>query len=156
SLLNMRQVPGYTPPTPGFSPGGGDPDLIRRGFSFDTLNLSPFQAITTEEMEIVSLIYDSMLHANPLTGGTDGQLVDWQTISHSSTFNPTEVSCNAINGCITGTTTSTWRLRNDLKFQDGTPLTADDILFTVLALSDGPATSYQYLVLSVTSAVAFD
>jgi len=156
SLLNMRQVPGYTSPNPGFSPGGGDPDLIRRGFSFDTTNVGPFQAITTEETEIVSLIYDSMLQANPLTGGTDGQIVDWQTTSHSSTFNPSEISCNAINGCITGTTTSIWHLRNDVKFQDGTPLTADDVVYTVLSFRDVPAISYSYAVNSVSGAVALD
>jgi hypothetical protein len=156
SLLNMRQVPGYVSPTPGFSPGGGDPALIRRGFSQDTFSLSPFQAITTTETEIVSLIYDSMLQVNPLTGGTDGQIVDWQTTSHSSTFNPSEISCNAFNGCISGTTTSIWHLRNDLKFQDGTPLTADDVVYTVLAFRDVPAASFGYLLTSVSSAVALD
>jgi hypothetical protein len=156
SLLNMRQVPGYTPPTPGFAPGGGDPALIRRGFSQDTSNLSPFQAVTTHETEIVSLIYDSMLQANPLTGGTDGQVIDWQTTSHSSTFNPSEVSCNVFNGCVTGTTTSIWQLRNDVNFQDGTPLTAHDVVYTILAFRDVPAYSYQYLVNSVSSAVALN
>jgi len=156
SLLNMRQVPGYVPPSPGFAPGGGDPNLIRRGFSEDTFNVSPFQAVTTHETEIVSLIYDSMLQANPLTGGGNGQVVDWQTISHASTFNPSEISCNALNGCITGTTTSIWQLRNDLNFQDGTPFTADDVVYTMLAFRDVPSASFQYLVNSVSGAVALN
>lgn len=156
SLLNMRQVPGYVPPTPGFAPGGGDPDLIRRGFSQDIFSMSPFQAYTNTEREIVSLLYDSLLQANPMTGGGDGQIVDWQTIAHSSTFNPSEISCNILNGCITGTTTSIWQLRNDIKFQDGTPLTADDVVYTILSFRDVPAIYYQYLVSSVSSAVALN
>ncbi|HEX4920505.1 MAG TPA: hypothetical protein VFV92_07170, partial [Candidatus Bathyarchaeia archaeon] len=46
TLLNMRPVPGYTPANSIYTPGGGTPGLIRRGFSQSTDNLSPFQATT--------------------------------------------------------------------------------------------------------------
>ncbi len=163
SLLNMRQVPGYNPCTPGspsncasFAPGGGDPELIRRGISQDTAELSPFQAVTTHEFEILSLIFDSMLHANPYTGGTDGQVVDWQTTRHFSTFNPTEIGCNTINGCVTGVTTQFWHLRNDLYFQDGTPVTANDVAYTITAYRDVPSSSFESYVASVVSAIGVD
>ncbi len=156
SLLNMRQVPGYVPPNPGLAPGGGDPRLIRRGFSQDTFNLSPFQASSPWESEIVSLIYDSMLHPNPLTGGTDGQIVDWQTTSHSSSFNPAEVGCNALSGCVTGVTTQLWHLRNDIKFQDGTPVTANDVAYTIISYRDLQSFLFQPKVASVVSATGLD
>jgi hypothetical protein len=106
TLLNARQVPGYNPcAVPNapsncaqYVPGGGDPTLIRRGFSQDTDNFNPFQASTLWDFEVVSQIFDSMLRANPLTGGVDGQIVDWQTTSHTSSFNPNEISCNAYLG----------------------------------------------------------
>ena len=42
TLLNARQVPGYIPTNALYPPGGGNPNLIRRGFSSDTTNISPF------------------------------------------------------------------------------------------------------------------
>lgn len=163
-LLNMRNLQGYNPcagPAPpsncaSFTPGAGDPTLIRRGFSEDTAFLSPFQAITTHELEIVSLIYDSMLHPNPYTGGTDGQIVDWQTTRHFSTFSPTEIGCNNLNGCVTGVTTQLWFLRNDLHFQDGTTVTANDVAYSIIAYRDVPAASFQAYVAGVVSAVGLD
>jgi ABC-type transport system substrate-binding protein len=157
SLLNMRQVPGYTPSNPNYKPGGGNPDLIRRGWGQGTSNLNPFWGGTVWDLELISLIYESMLQANPVTGGVvDGQVVDWQTTSHSSTFNPAEVSCNTLNGCVTGTTTTLWHLRNDAVFQDGTSLTATDVVYTILSYRDVPSFNFKNSVSSVTSAVTID
>jgi ABC-type transport system substrate-binding protein len=86
----------------------------------------------------------------------DGQVVDWQTTSHSSTFNPAEVSCNTLNGCVTGTTTTLWHLRNDAGFQDGTSLTATDVVYTILSYRDVPSLNFRNSVASVTSAVIVD
>ena len=154
SSLNMRQVPGYVPANAAYQPGGGNPNLIRRGFSEDLANLSPFQAVTTHELEIVSLIYDTLLQTNPMTLGTDGQYMDWQTQTHSAVFDPNEVSCNTINGCVTGTTTTTWRLRSDLFFQDGTRLTANDVVYTILAYRDVSSAIFFQDVSSVSGATA--
>jgi hypothetical protein len=97
-----------------------------------------------------------MLQANPMTGGVDGQIVDWQTTRHSSSFNPNEVGCNSLNGCMTGVTTQLWRLRNDLYFQDGTPLTANDAAYTILAYWDVPSALLQSSVANVVSAAGID
>ena len=157
SLLNMRQVPGYTPSNSIYRPGGGNPDLIRRGWWGGTTELNPFGPQSVWDSELISLIYESMLQTNPLTGGVvDGQIVDWQTTGHSSSFNPSEVSCNAVKGCFTGTTTTLWHLRNDVTFQDGTPLTASDVVYTILSYRDVPSNSFQGTVGSVTSAVTID
>jgi ABC-type transport system substrate-binding protein len=164
SLLNMRQFPGYNPcAVPGapancasYAPGGGDPNLIRRGFSQDIFALSPFTASTSWELEIDGLIFESLLQANPMTGGVDGQVVDWQTTNHRSSFDPNEVGCNSINGCVTGVTTQLWQLRNDVYFQDGTPVTANDAAYTIIAYRDVPASQLQSSVLNVVSAMGLD
>ena len=157
SLLNMRQVPGYVSSNPIFAPGGGDPELIRRGLSEDVGFINPFQASTSRELEILGLIYDSMLHPNPYTGGTDGQIVDWQTTRHFSTFNPTEIGCNAFNRCVSGVTTQYWFLRNDLYFQDGTPVTANDVAYSIIAYRDvGLGIIGGGSVLNVVSATGLD
>lgn len=156
TLLNARQVPGYSPSNSIYKPGGGDPNLIRYGFSQTTSLLSPFQASTVWEANVISQIFDSILQLNPLTGGGDAQVLDWQTTSHSSSFNPSEVSCNPINGCVTGTTTQIYHLRNDLFFQDGTPVTANDVAYTLLAYRDVPSLNYGPNVVNVASAVGLD
>src|SRR4029077_15015790 len=155
SLLNMRPVPGYVPTQSKYAPGGGTPGLIRRGFSQDTDNLSPFQATTLWDFEVISQVYDSMLNLNPLTGGSNAQLVDWMTTSHSSSFNPNEVSCRG-TVCVTGTTTQTWRLRNDVYFHDGTPVTANDVAYTILAYRDIPSANLGPNVANVATAVGLD
>ncbi len=133
SLLNMRQLPFYTPASPQYAPGGGNPSLIRRGFSQGTMNLSPFRALSFWETEVLSLVYDTLLQVNPLTGGsitggTSQQIIDWMTTKHSSSFN---ASSNV--------TTQKWTLRNDLFWQDGQRVTADDVVFTILAYRDVPS-----------------
>jgi hypothetical protein len=156
TLLNARQVPGHTASNPMFAPGGGDSNLIRRGFSDSTNYLSPFMANGWDEVEVINMIFDSMLQANPLTFGTDGQLVDWQTSSHGSSFNPGEVGCLG-NRCVTGVTTQIWHLRNDLKFQDGNPVTANDVAYTIFAFQNLPSHGpYYYYVYNVVSAVGTD
>jgi len=164
TLLNAHQVPGYNPCSVSnppsncgqYAPGGGDPSLIRRGFSQTVLNLSPFTATTPWESEIVTEIFDSMLQLNPLTGGGNGQLIDWQTTSHSSSYNPNEVSCNPANGCVTGTTTQIWHLRNDLFFQDGIPVTANDVAYSLLAYRDANSALFGYALSTVSSAAGLD
>jgi hypothetical protein len=157
SFLNMHQVPGYVPSSPMYAPGGGDPNLIRRAFSQDTDNVSPFQAGTAWDSEFFGLIFDSMLQVNPLTApDSTGQLVDWQTTGHSSGYNPSEVGCNVSNGCVTGVTTQLWHLRNDLKFQDGNPVTANDVGYSIIAYRDVPSGNLQGSVSNVVSAVSLD
>jgi hypothetical protein len=156
TLLDSRQVPGYTPVSSSYVPGGGNPNLIRRGFSQDTDNLSPYQATTVWDFEVIAQIFDSMLALNPMTGGSNAQLVDWQTTSHSSSFNPTEVSCNAGNGCITGTTTQLWHLRNDIYFHDGNPVTANDVAYTIISYRDVPSANLGPSVVNVATATGLD
>ncbi len=155
TLLNMRTVPGYVPSNPIYTPGGGTPGLIRRGFSQSTDNLSPFQATTLWDFEVISQVYDTMLNLNPLTGGANGQLVDWMTTTHTTSFNPNEVSCIG-SSCVTGTTTQIWHLRNDLYFQDGTPVTANDVAYTIIAYRDIPSANFGPSVASVATATGLD
>src|SRR5205807_4867515 len=89
-------------------------------------------------------------------GGTDGQIVDWQTTRHFSTFSHTEIGCNNLNGCVTGVTTQLWFLRNDLQFQDGTTVTANDVAYSIIAYRDVPAASFQAYVAGVVSSAGLD
>ncbi|MBO0887900.1 hypothetical protein J2P12_02240 [Candidatus Bathyarchaeota archaeon] len=153
TLLNARQVPGYSPHSSTNTPGGGNPNLIRYGFSQGTINLSPFQYTTVWEANVVFEVFDSMLAVNPLVFSSSGQLLDWQTTTHSASFNPTQVCTSPGTGQVTGCTTQVWKLRNDLKFQDGNPVTAADVAYSILAFRDVPSANLGPSVVNVASAV---
>ncbi len=143
TLLNMRCNTGFTPSNPAYKCGGGTGGLIRRGLSQEIHQFSPFAAIPEWDFEVVTSIFDTLLVANP-TVGSGEQFIDWMTTSHSSSFNPSELSClpASLGGtCMTGTTTQTWPLRNDLLFHDGASVTADDVVFSLIAARDVPSFS---------------
>ncbi len=145
SLLNMRCKAGYVASDPKYAPGGGDCSTIRRGFSQEVHRLSPFQASTLWDFEIIDQIYDSLLKVNPLTAGVGQQVIDWMTTKHTSSYDP-----------VAQVTTQTWTLRNDLKWHDGVPVTAEDVAYTVIAFRDVPSSGLLPQVSPILSAVALN
>ncbi len=155
SALNMKCNTGFNPANSAYACGGGVNGLIRRGLSQEIDQFSPFAAISVWDFEAINQVFDTMLAVNPVTAGSGSQLVDWMTTIHSSSFSPTEVSCVGTN-CVTGTTTQVWHLRNDLKFHDGVQVTADDVVYTILAYRDVPSANLQPNVATVSSAVSLN
>ncbi|MBO0888440.1 hypothetical protein J2P12_05000, partial [Candidatus Bathyarchaeota archaeon] len=156
TVLNARQIPGYTPASSAYTPGGGDPNMIRRGFSETPGGFSPFTASDSWGVDVISQIYESLLHLNPLTSFGNAQVVDWQTTSHSSAYNPTMTCSSPATGPVKGCTVQLWHLRNDLAFQDGTPVTANDVAYTLLSYRDVPSAWFGGQVSSVSSATVLD
>jgi hypothetical protein len=156
SLLNARCNTAFTPTLPANRCGGGTPGLLRVSQAQDTDLLSPFQATTVWDFAFIDSVFDSMLTLNPNTGGASGQLIDWMTTFHSATFNPAEV-CTVPGGASSiGCTTQIWHLRNDINFHDGSKVTADDIVFSIISMRDVPSAIFQSNVANVASAVAVD
>lgn len=160
TLLNARQVPGYIPTNSIYSPGGrtgsSDNGLIRLGFAEGPSQLSPFQYTTVADEDIVNEIFDSMLALNPLVSAASGQLIDWQTTTHSSTFNPTATCNSPGTGPVIGCTSQIWHLRNDLKFQDGNQVTANDVAYSIKSYRDVPSANLGPQVANVATAVGLD
>lgn len=156
TLLNARQVPGYIPSSTVNTPGGGNPNLIRYGFSQTTSQLSLYQYVSVWEANMIGEIYDSMLAVNPLTFTSAGQLMDWQTTKHTTNFNPTQTCISPGTGLVTGCTTQTWFLRNDIKFQDGNKVTANDVAYSILSDRDVPSSNLGSTVANVASAVGLN
>jgi ABC-type transport system substrate-binding protein len=151
SSLNMRQKPGYVAANPQYTPGGGNPNLIRSGFSQEVRKLSLFHATTVWDFKVIEKVYDSMLAGNPTTGGVGLQLVDWMTTKHTSSFDPNEVFAG-----VTGITTQTWTLRNDLKWHDGVAVDSGDVVFTIVKYRDIPSANLAPSVIDVLAATAID
>jgi len=161
TLLNARQVPGYNAPNSLYNPGGrangaSDNGLIRMGFSQTTLHLSVFQYTTVWEADVVSQVYDSMLTLNPLTYFGDSQFIDWQSTSHTTSFSPSASCSSPGTGPVIGCTTQVWHLRNDVKFQDGNPVTANDVAYSLLSERDVPSANLGPTVANIVSAQGLD
>src|SRR5467141_629001 len=146
TYLNAHANPNYTPVHSAYAcPDDG----LRVGQSQDSDSFSPFQATSVWDFAVMNEIWDSLLQVNPETGGPSLQTYNWMVSSHTSTFNPAETSCSPGVGCVTGTTTQVWHLRPDLQWQDGTPVTADDVCFSILSYRDMPAALLQPNVINV-------
>ena len=165
SLLNMRCNPTANAAAgTAYKCGGGTSGLLRRSESQDTDNLNPFQATTVWDFDPILEIWDTMLQLNPNVGPVDSvtgqvteQFVDWMTNSHTQSFNPTEVCTALATGISTvGCTTQIWHLRPDLKFHDGTPVTAADIVFSLKAADLVPSAIFAPSVANMQDAIALD
>ena len=122
-------------PTEAPAEEGNDTPLVV-GYSPFSEKFSPFYADTAYDQDVVSMTFIS-----PLTTDRQGAIVynaiEGETRSYNGTdyfYNgPADVSVVKNDD---GTTTYTMKLREDLKFSDGEPLTADDIIFTYYVYCD--------------------
>ncbi|RPI31027.1 MAG: ABC transporter substrate-binding protein [Actinomycetota bacterium] len=113
----------------------GDKVIYRVGWTGDADNLNPFIGYVSPSFEVWYLTYDSLIGYDP------------------ATLSPTEGE-NA-TGLATGWTTSedglvwTFTLRQNAKWSDGEPLTADDVAFTynyIIENDMGNFTAYTNLI----------
>ena len=156
TYLNAHPNPNYTPTNPSYACEQGNARTLRVGQSQDSDSFSPFQAASVWDFNIMNELWDSMLAVNPETGGQTLQFFNWMISKYTSTFQPSEASCSPGQGCVTGTTTQAWHLRPDLQWQDGTPVTADDVCFSILSYRDMPAALLQSSVINVASCTAIN
>lgn len=98
---------------------------------------SPFFADTGYDMDVVSLTQISPLATDRL-GGIVRNAIEGETVNYNGTdylykgAADTKVEYDAASNITTYTT----KLRDDLKFSDGTPLTADDLIFSYYVFLD--------------------
>jgi peptide/nickel transport system substrate-binding protein len=126
-------VPSLVPATPGGPIGPSQPPLrpYVEGAVGIVSSVSPFSARTTVEREIETLLFRGLVRLGP-DDTLIGDLADrWEVDASGAAW--------------------TFHLRPGLTWQDGVPLTADDVVFTIGALSDpgytGPgATSWREVI----------
>lgn len=79
--------------------------------------INPLLAISDADRDLTSIIYSGLLRATP-----DGILIP--DLAHSYTVSPDGL-------------TYTFTLKEKIKWHDGEPITADDIVFTIMKVKDG-------------------
>ena len=85
-------------------------NVLRIAFPSDILTLNPFQAVDLRSLWIINLIYDPLFRLDK-----DLKVVPWLVKSWEESPDKTVY---------------TLRLREDVKWHDGKPLTADDVVYT--------------------------
>jgi peptide/nickel transport system substrate-binding protein len=114
-------------PGPATTPGPTIPqaaaDELREGLLGEVLTLDPLYATTPAERDIAALIFDGLVRLGP-AGTLLPDLADvWQVSAGGRVYD--------------------FHIREEARWHDGTPVTADDVVFTILSLQhpdyDGPA-----------------
>ena len=106
----------------------GDSWLFRLGFSGVPDSLNPYTASNDEAAAIFSLIYDTLFRVDMDTGEYEGCLCREWSVSEAA----------AKGGQLLNLT-----IRSDIQWQDGQPLTARDVEFSLQSLKDF-STRYSY------------
>ena len=106
------------------------------GYSNFSSKFSPFFAETAYDQDVASMTSVNLLGNDRL-----GQIVEKGKTGETREYNGTEyeykgISDLTINENDDGTTDYVFELRDDIKFSDGEPLTADDVIFSMYVLAD--------------------
>ena len=159
SVLNGRACPATNkqnsfcetmPVDPIYAFGGGDPSTLRWGQGMGTSHLNPILVnflifpifVERAEVNVVGQVYDTLFALNPVVLG---QVFCWMCSSYTQQVD------------LAGNTHFTVFLKQNLEFQDGVPLTARDVAFSLLANRDVPSfLSYDLLGVTVYSETTLD
>ena len=137
TLLSGHNNTAYTPSNPLFKFGGGQ-NMIRWGQRQGTSQLNPFKAETLWEFNLIGEVYDTLFAASPIE---PANVMCWMCDNYQLSVDSQ------------GNTHFLVELRQNLRWQDGVPLNASDVKFTLLNFRDVPAANLVanvQLVLSVT------
>lgn len=107
------------------------------GYSPFSEKFSPFFADTGYDQDVVDMTQVTLMTTDR-TGAIVYNAIKGETIEYNGTKytykGPADLKVEYDEA--SDTTTYTMKIRNDIKFSDGEPLTADDIIFTYYVLSD--------------------
>jgi hypothetical protein len=119
-IINAHQ--GSAPVNPIFAFGGGNANTFRYGQASPTTSLNMYTASTVWEFQTLGQVYDTLFTGNPVDG--------------------TQVFCWMCNSGVVSTVDSSGNthfrieLKQNLRFHDGSTVTAQDVAFSLLSLRD--------------------
>lgn len=147
------EAPAATEGAAAEAPASTGADTIVYADSYLSEKFSPFFADTTYDQDAVALTQVELLpsdrEGNVVLNGIEGQVIP---------YNGTDYTYYSLANCeivenADGTVTYKLTLRDDVTFSDGTPLTADDVIFSMYVLSDptydGSSTLYSQKIVGM-------
>ena len=115
---------------------GGETPLVV-GYAAFSAKFSPFFCDTDYDRDATDMT-QTLLIGTDRTGAVVYNGIEGETIPYNGTdytyYTPSDVDVKIDEA--TGDTTYTVKLRDDIKFSDGEPMTIDDVIFTLYALAD--------------------
>jgi peptide/nickel transport system substrate-binding protein len=120
-IVGAITAPAFAPrpgasPTPQPSASTAAVRLYREGIVGRATSVNPLTATSRADRELVALIFGGLVALGPNGSLVQGLASSWSVDDAGKTW--------------------TFRLRGDAKWQDGAPVTADDVVFTVDVLKD--------------------
>lgn len=119
------------------SNGGENSTPLVVGYDVFSQKFSPFYADTHYDQDVVTMTQLSLMTTDRM-GGIVKNAIEGETINYNGTdytyTGPADIDWSY--DAATDITTYTAKLREDLKFSDGEPLTADDLIFTYYVYLD--------------------
>ena len=122
-------------PSAAASPGTGEKVVLRIGLTEDVDNLNPFVGYNETAWEVFSTNYEYLVERRPsdFMPGPDGIAKSWETSADGKTW--------------------TFHLHDNITWQDGQPLTADDVVFTYNYIIDNEMPAYSGTAKGITKAI---
>ena len=111
-------------------------DTLVVGYSYFSSKFSPFFATTAYDQDVANFVSIGLLgsdrEGNMVLNGIEGETIP---------YNGTDYFYDGIADCVItqnddGTVDYDFKLRDDIVFSDGEPLTADDVIFSMYVLCD--------------------
>ncbi|MEI6449798.1 MAG: ABC transporter substrate-binding protein [Actinomycetes bacterium] len=120
------------------SPSPGDKIVLRIGITEDVDNLNPFVGYNETAWEVFSTNYEYLVERRPedFMPGPDGIAESWETSADGKTW--------------------TFKLHDNITWQDGRPLTADDVVFTYNYIIDNEMPAFSGTAKGIKKAVKVD
>ena len=147
------EAPATTEGAAAEAPASAGADTIVYANDYMSEKFSPFFADTSYDQDAVGMTQVSLLasdrEGNVVLQGMDGQVIP---------YNGTDYTYYSLANCdivenADGTVTYKITMRDDVTFSDGTPLTADDVIFSMYVLSDptydGSSTLYSQKIVGM-------
>lgn len=154
ALLALTMLVGMASVSLAETTAEGDTPLVV-GYSYFSQKFSPFFADTAYDMDVTYVVCGESLLTTDRQGGIVFNAIEGETRNFNGTDytyqGPADVSVNYDDKA--DQTTYTIKIRDDLKFSDGKPVTADDLIFTYYVYLDpayvGSTTLGSYNILGV-------
>lgn len=113
----------------------GERKVVRLGYPSDVTSLNPLSTVNAHDHQTLSLIYDRLVRVNP-----DGEPELWAA-EDMKQIEPTVLE---------------FKLRQGMKFHDGRPVTAEDVVYTFQLIRDVESPYFLNLIKMVEKVEAID
>ncbi len=120
AAIAVPDLPGAPAASDRPSPSAAAAQPYREGILGHAVSVSPLTAQTTADRDLVALVFSSLVRLGPAGGFVPDLATSWSVGDEGRTW--------------------TFRLRDDVTWHDGKPVTADDVAFTIRTLQDAAYT----------------